>query len=140
MAIKCGDCGRHLPSEMLATELVRNPCPVCGSTKQHIALNFFEEATLKLRDWMKGKIKDVTRRSKEKVRREFFYGSDQRKSCGEYIYKEREIDRDDNRYRELIRSESGEIIRDVDQPLSDHINHGSAKSKQRKLKGNGQSS
>ena len=72
---------------------------------------------------------DPSKRSKDKVRKEFFYGSQERKSVGDYIYKERELDRDENRYRELVREESGKIIHEVDHPLSEHTGHGSAKFK-----------
>ena len=56
-----------------------------------------------------------------------YYGSDVRKSRGDYVYKERVIDRDANHYRELVREETGEIISDVEHPLKEHIGHGSAK-------------
>lgn len=118
----CADCGASLSD-------APDPCPTCGSRARHIRLTFSDTATAKARDTLKGKVKDPTRRSKDKVRREFFYGADARKSQGDYVYKEREIDRDNDRYRELVKEESGDVLRDVDGRLSDHIGHGSAKFK-----------
>jgi hypothetical protein len=127
--IKCGACGYPLPETMIASETAQSPCPKCGSAKQHVTLMLSDNVGLRMRDSLAGKVKDSTFPSKKKVRREFFYGSDERKSQGDYVYKEREIDRDANRYRELVKEETGEVIRDVDQRLTDHTGHGSAKFK-----------
>jgi hypothetical protein len=49
---------------------------------------------------------------------------------GALVKVERTIDRDTDRYRETVTMiESGEVIRSVDEPLSDHRGHGSAKFK-----------
>lgn len=127
--VECGDCGEPLDPSNCAPGTIQAPCPKCGSIRQNVTLNISDEVTAELRDSLNAKVKDDTFPSKEKVRREFFYGSDKRKSKGDYVYKEREIDKDRNRYRELVREESGEVIRDIEQPLSDHTGHGSAKFK-----------
>ncbi|MBP2297091.1 hypothetical protein [Azospirillum rugosum] len=128
-AVECGDCGEPLDPSNLTPGTTPIPCPKCGSTNQKVTLNIFDEITTEVRDSLKGKVKDDSFPSKKKVRRDFFYGSDERKSKGDYVYKEREIDKDNNRYRELVREESGEVIRDIEQPLTDHTGHGSAKFK-----------
>src|SRR3954447_26432427 len=137
--VECGDCGEPLDAGNLTPGTTPTPCPKCRSMKQKVKLSFSDEITAKARDSLKGKVKDSSFPSKKKVRREFFYGSDERKSKGDYIYKEREIDKDANRYRELIREESGEVIRDIEQPLTDHIGHGSAKFKQVQREGDRES-
>jgi len=50
--------------------------------------------------------------------------------AGDLMRKERIIDRENNIYRELVvNSDTGEIVRDVEQPLSEHTGRGSAKHK-----------
>ena len=44
------------------------------------------------------------------------------------IQKERLIDRKSDRYKELVKDlETGEVIHETDEPLSQHTGHGSAK-------------
>ena len=44
------------------------------------------------------------------------------------IHKERLIDRKNNRYREVVKDmKTGDVIHEVDEPLSQHTGHGSAK-------------
>ena len=43
---------------------------------------------------------------------------------------EQTVDRENNRYRKrVVDSQTGEILRDVDHPLTDHQGYGSAKKK-----------
>jgi phage FluMu protein Com len=125
--LTCGSCGKVLPADWLESGSGHLPCPDCGSVNLHVKLELSDKVPARPRDTLKGKVKDPSLRSKDKVRKEFFYGSQERKSIGDYIYKERELDRDDNRYRELVREEGGKIIHEVDHPLSEHTGHGSAK-------------
>jgi hypothetical protein len=49
-------------------------------------------------------------------------------SVGNLMKKERIIDRGNDRYKELvINTDTGEIVQNVEHPLSDHSGHGSAK-------------
>ena len=127
--VTCGGCGKPLPTDRLDSSSGHLPCPNCGSDDQEVKLEFFDEVRLIPHDSIQGKVKDPSLRSKDKVRKEFFYGSQERKSVGDYIYKERELDRDENRYRELVREQGGKIIHEIDHPLSEHTGHGSAKFK-----------
>jgi hypothetical protein len=55
---------------------------------------------------------------------------------GHLMRKERIFDRKNNRYRELVvNSDTGEVVRDVEQPLSEHRGHGSAKHKKQTCSG-----
>ena len=57
-------------------------------------------------------------------------GDDLHRDSGQWNKLTREIDRENNRYRELIvNPESGETIRECDEPLTEHFGRGSAKSK-----------
>jgi hypothetical protein len=49
-------------------------------------------------------------------------------SAGQMVKKERVIDRSNNRYRELVVNvDTSQVLRDVEELLSDHLNRGSAK-------------
>lgn len=130
--IKCAKCNEPLSPELLNPGAAQTPCPKCGSTERFVQIEAFDEVTVTSRDSVEGEVRDPARRSKDKVRRRFFYGSQKRESQGDYIYKERDIDRDNDRYREFIREETGKVIVDQDEPLRDHRGHGSDKFKTKK--------
>jgi hypothetical protein len=47
---------------------------------------------------------------------------------GHLMQKERIIDRKNKHYKELaVNTDTGEVVRDIEQPLSEHTGHGSAK-------------
>jgi len=50
-----------------------------------------------------------------------------RKSIGDFVEKYWRLDRAADRYVEQIKTEDGEILRDVDERLSSHVGHGSDK-------------
>jgi hypothetical protein len=128
--LKCSDCGAVLVSGATAgAGASPAPCPNCGSKKQTVHLAFFDQVLIKARDRMEMKVKDNSFPSKKKVRKELIHGFDVRVSKGDYVHKEREIDRDNNTYREHITEETGEVIHSVTESLTDHFGHGSAKLK-----------
>jgi hypothetical protein len=60
---------------------------------------------------------------------ETFTGSELSRSLQRFMHKVRIIDRDNNRYVEkVVDPETGQVLRDVEEPLSEHQGHGSAKS------------
>ena len=57
-------------------------------------------------------------------------GDDLHRASGQWNKLTREIDRENNRYKEVIvNPETGEALRYCDQPLTDHTGRGSAKPK-----------
>jgi len=49
---------------------------------------------------------------------------------GNLMHKERIFDRKNNSYKErVVNTDTGEVVRDIEEPLSKHIDHGSAKHK-----------
>jgi len=57
-------------------------------------------------------------------------GDDLHQQSGQWNKLDRTIDRENNRYRELIIDPAtGTVIRSCDEPLSDHQGHGTAKPK-----------
>jgi len=57
-------------------------------------------------------------------------GDDLHRATGQWNKLTREIDRENNRYKEvIINPESGEVIRHCEEPLTKHFDRGSAKPK-----------
>ena len=57
-------------------------------------------------------------------------GEDLHRATGQWNQLTREIDREKNRYKEVIvNPQTGKVVRHVDEPLTDHTGRGSAKPK-----------
>jgi len=79
-------------------------------------------------DSLRGKVKDQTRRSDEKLRQDFFTGADLQHSTGKFVQKDRIIDKDRDHYFErVVDPSTGEVIHHCEEPLSQHWGHGSAR-------------
>ena len=123
--IICDNCGHEFTSKTTLGEI---NCPKCESPKLSIHIEVHDR--VKVRDWLRGKGKDDSFTGKKKLRRDFIVGSEQKASDGKWVYKERLIDKDNNRYKELVvDEETGEVIHECDEPLKNHFGHGSAKFK-----------
>lgn len=100
----------------------RQPCPVCGSksrlTKVGIDSSFRPEGHLSYRHRSPGTGRWLT----ERVEGASFY-----KATGVWHTLSRLIDRIAGRYKERVVNEKGEVIREIDDPLSEHRGRGSAK-------------
>ena len=119
-ACECADCGAVLVTD---TEQEREPCPKCGSSSrrysEHCEDSFkvYDQYRIKGKHGGRGKffIKEVGGAN--------FYFKDQ-----VWNHLVRVIDRENDRYIETITNMStGKIVRHVDEPLSNHRGHGSAK-------------
>lgn len=64
---------------------------------------------------------------KVKPYREWVSGDELHRDSGERRRVERVIDHENDRYTEHITDAAGNVVRDVDQPLSEHRGHGGAK-------------
>lgn len=121
----CGECGSPLdePSEGPATRRVS--CPHCGSTTRKFvqvvdgSISFHEQVRLVKRDQEPGRPAE-----------ELTQGDDLNRDSGKWYDLTRHIDRRNNRYKErIVDPETGDVIREVDEPLSDHRGRGNAKRK-----------
>jgi hypothetical protein len=65
---------------------------------------------------------------------EGFSGWELRKTVGDLVRKLRLIDRENDHYQERVETEQGEVIHQVDHPLSEHRGHGSDKPELKKDK------
>jgi hypothetical protein len=125
--VKCGnsECGAVLNEAPSTPIESRAGCPKCGSLSRLVTLEIATTATVylalkaKARHGQPGQVrpflilKSIT---------EIF------RKTGERTHREKIEDRDNDRYRERVVSlESGKVLHECDEPLSEHRGHGSAK-------------
>ena len=126
-AMHCTDCGEPLDEEVYSTP-ENLPCPNCGSKKQTVTLSFSENSNLQFKESLRGKVKDITKMGKDKLRKDFFTGDDLHRKSGKWYKKDRCIDKENDQYKEtVVDPETGEVIHHCEEPLSEHHGHGSAK-------------
>jgi hypothetical protein len=125
--VSCGNCGRPLDQSASLPVEERVPCPQCGSLQRHVALEM-EDAAVTLHSSIALKARHAEER---KPFQEGKYGHDLHRKTGKWNEREMTVDRDGNRYTERITDlETGDAIRDVDEPLDQHRGHGDARPKQ----------
>lgn len=125
--VECGTCKRVLDelSDLLPEH--RAPCPTCGSLTRAYNVEVAEKVTLKSKLGLKHRRPGFRKPIYEEVG-----GDDLHRKTGVWSKLLRIIDRQNNRYVERITNvESGEIIRAVNEPLTEHTGRGSAKDRPR---------
>jgi predicted nucleic acid-binding Zn-ribbon protein len=120
----CTNCNTQVDTSTDTTEL-RAACPSCGSSARNYYVHI--EESVVLRDGLGLKAK------RPGQKRPYFESKsvpNQSVTREKVVHLERVFDRDNNRYFEQVTDyETGEVIHKCDEPLSDHVGHGSAKSK-----------
>lgn len=109
-ATLCADCRSPVVETM-----PRTPCARCGGTAIAHAVSISETVVSVARV--------LTRHRSPggyKFRRQVEDGDSLFRKTGEFHKLHRKIDRDADRYRELIVDQAGNVLRDVDEPLSVH--------------------
>ena len=118
--VQCQSCGHEWPS--LTDEL----CPHCGSDQLTVSLHFSDN--MEWHDNLRGKVKDPNFNSKRNPRREFRVGDSFTRKDGKWRDMYRLIDKDEDIYVEVITDkESGEVVHECREPLTEHQGHGTAK-------------
>jgi len=129
LSVECGQCAHPL-SEFLDHEAQNAPCPKCKSTKRHIRVEIREESALEIKEFIDLKLKADAFPSKAKLRMHIQQGDELHRKSGTWMKKERVIDKDSNSYKEvIIDPATNEVVRHCEEPLSDHVNRGSARPK-----------
>lgn len=128
--VECANCGVEIDTGG-DTSAHRVPCYKCGGNKRIHNLSIISKIVL--RDGIGVKAKRPGEKKpyvEDKVMPSYSH------RFGKHVLHERLIDRDNDHYREVVKDyESGEILHHCEEPLSQHINHGSAKSKSGKSNG-----
>jgi hypothetical protein len=127
---ECADCGAQIDDDSGEPDM-KKPCISCGSTRRIHNVSIME--TLAVRDGFGLKAK---RPGQKKPYVEDLSMPDYSRSRGKHVHRQRVINRDNDHYFEKITDyETGEVIHYCEEPLSQHKNHGSAKSKKSKQNG-----
>ena len=122
----CSQCGTRIEEAPDTPIEEQKRCPVCGSTARTYTVHIHEHVALGLKWGLKHK-----RPGHKKPVYESVFGDDLHRKSGQWNHLTREIDREYNHYREFIVSPTtGEVIRSVDEPLTEHTGRGSARKKQ----------
>lgn len=125
---KCDFCWEGPEDESIND---REPCPECGAIGRKVSIHIAEGITT--RESIGGKIKDPNLPSKKKVRVEFFDGYEWSVALEKHVKKSKLIDKRENKYKEKIEDpDTGKIIHECEEPLSNHQGHGYAKFKDKK--------
>ena len=118
-------CGAVIDEPASSIVAERQPCPACGSTVRTFSAHVHESVTLREKIGLKHK-----RPGYKKPIYESVSGEDLHRATGQWNQKTREIDRENNRYKEVIvNPQTGEVVRNVDEPLASHTGRGFAKPK-----------
>lgn len=122
--VRCKNCGAQLAENPSAPVEERQPCPECGSMSRQVGITLTDTAVTIH--------ESLAVKAKSPGEREPFLESKQGDSYstkwGRFMTLLQVVDRRNNRYRKLVTDpETGEILRDVDEPLTDHRGYGSAK-------------
>jgi len=125
MAELCGSCGQPIEKDEGQPVENGNSCPECNSSPRTIS--FAVEETVTVREklhlhWREaGKRKPVCEQT---------HGDDYQRKTGKWVKLSRVIDRGNNLYHKTVTDpETGEVVHECKEPLSEHRGHGAAKRK-----------
>jgi Zn finger protein HypA/HybF involved in hydrogenase expression len=123
--VACKDCGAQLDESAIKTSDERRPCPGCGSLARHVSMAFGGKVTVGAQLALKAK-NGATGKWFLKQKQGDSFSTER----GRFMRLLQVVDRRNNCYRKLVTDpETGEVLRDVDEPLSDHQGYGDAKPK-----------
>jgi len=120
--VECSDCGRALHQAPDTPLDDVRPCAGCGSKARTFRVEFRNEIVLRSLIVWKQK-----RPGEKKPIVEGKRGADWNHDVGEFREIEQVADRQNNRYSKKVTRPNGEIVREVDEPLSEHRGRGSAR-------------
>lgn len=120
----CNSCGRS-GGEEFGTADATHRCPRCGSSDVKVHITLQEQVTVHEQLRLKARHQD-----EKKPFREAIFGDDLRERDGRWMHKEQVVDREAGWYdKVVVDPETGEVVRECHEPLSQHRDCGSAKMK-----------
>lgn len=121
--VYCGNCNIVLDECPSISPKERKPCPECDSLIRAFTVSF--ESKLEVKSSLRYKAK---RGGKGRPFLESFTGASLSKKLQKWMHRELFIDRENDIYRESVTDiETGEIIHQCEEPLSQHKGHGDDK-------------
>jgi hypothetical protein len=125
--VSCSGCGTSVPEPTRIED--RQLCPTCGSLARTVDVTLTDTVHARERLNLKARHGDV---GEVKPYREQTSGDELHRDSGEWRRVSRVVDREHDRYTERIVDAAGNVVRDVDEPLSEHRDRGAAKRRRRK--------
>jgi hypothetical protein len=121
--VQCGQCGESLDESSSLPSESRQPCPNCGSLTRRFGVAL--SATLTMKSELRLKAKSPGEKKpfmEQKIGDSYSWARDR---WMDFVMV---IDRRNDRYRKrVVDPETGEVLRDVDEPLTEHTGRGSAR-------------
>jgi len=125
--VKCDQCGQEIDEKDNLQASEREPCPSCGSISRALVRVINEKVPV--RDRFQSKLKGALLRPGRPAR-ELKQGHDLHRKTGIWRLLSRLIDRENDLYHEkIVNTETGEVVHELKERLSEHVGHGSAKKK-----------
>ncbi len=120
----CKSCGEEL--EPRPSDGTPSPCPKCGSNKRRVDLDC--ESTGVAGSMLATKAYEGGKSRTKGLKYETKEGDSYSTSLGRFVKVEQIVDHVNKRYiKRVVDPLTGDILRDVDEPLEDHTDRGSAK-------------
>jgi hypothetical protein len=120
--VRCANCNGPIDEPPDLPAEARQPCPTCGGKTR--AFEASASDTFPVREKIGFKHRDA----KRKMIAQGVNGADLFRKIGKWMHLERFFDHRGDRYVETVTDpETGEVIHQCDEPLSQHQGHGSAK-------------
>lgn len=120
----CAECNQLLLADTPGQDLA--PCPHCGSKRRSYLFTLTDE--IAIHDGHRAKAKSPDFRSDKKLRLDTYSGVEPSHKYGKLVRVHRTIDRDRDWYSErVVDIQTGEILHQCEEPLSEHFGHGTAK-------------
>lgn len=127
--VSCGQCGEVLDEPVGTPVDERAPCPNCGSTGRHFKKEITASSTM--RGGTRGKARSgEAGEPGSKPWLSFMSEPSWSYKYEKWMNRDKAENRREDRYTEVVKDpDTGEIIHEADEPLSEHRGHGSAKRK-----------
>lgn len=121
--VTCSRCGAELPID----EPEKSPCAACGDTRRaHQVVLDVARVNVTAHD-PGGRIRSAERMPSKRPAYEKTFGPDLHRDSGTQRRVTRTFDRKKDIYKETVRTMEGDVVRTVEEPLTDHRGHGAAR-------------
>lgn len=123
----CNNCGDALVDARPDDPVdARKPCPACASLSRLVKVLVEEQVSMHSDLAIKKRRPGFRSGRRSRPAQEQWSGDDL-SADGVWRHRERVVDRENNRYAEKVVDPDGTVIREVDEPLDEHLRHGSDK-------------
>ena len=120
----CANCKADLPDD--SPDGDRPPCPHCGSTVRAYTATITD--SVRFYDGHRAKAKNPVLPSAKKLRFDTYSGVEHSHKYDRLVRVRRTIDKDGDWYNEqVIDLQTGDVLYECSEPLSQHTGHGTAK-------------